>query len=251
MNGEAESYTDPNVHSPGFRHLPMLVDYYARNTPNKTWASIPIDQSDVSAGFRDISYREFNDAISYYAHWLANILDTTENLETVAYAGPRDIRYPILAMAMAKLEKKLMLPSPIATLEAQAYLLREMECKTFLYGGNLGGIVHGAAAKVQEWKIKVLEVPELDTWLKAEKSEPVKWRKSWEEARHLPWIVTHSSGSTGLPKPMAYTHQMMTSFEATELMPDANEDSLMKHMEGRRCYSPIATLHVSNFCRVP
>jgi acyl-coenzyme A synthetase/AMP-(fatty) acid ligase len=244
MNGEVEPYVDPNVHRPGFRHLPMLVDYYATYTPSKVWASIPIDQSDLSAGFRDVSYGEFNNAISYYAHWLAKALVNTEDFETVAYTGPRDIRYPILAMAIAKLQRKLLLPSPTATPAAQAYLVRKLECKTFLYGGGFGDVAHGVAANVEEWKVKALKVPELEACLKEQTVEPVEWRKSWEEARHLPWIVVHTSGSTGLPKPIVHTHQMMTTFEATELMLDASDDSLMKHMDGRRCYSPLATLHV-------
>lgn len=48
----------------------------------------------------------------------------------------------------------------------------------------------------------------------------------------------------GLPKLVTYSHQMMSSLDAAELMPDAHEETMNRHFEHRRWYTPLPSLHV-------
>lgn len=92
----------------GERLIGSLIDDYAVNDPTRLWASTPIDNDDLSRGFQDINYRQFANAINHAAWWLKEQIATLCNdAETIAYAGPKDLRYPIIAVAALKLEKKV------------------------------------------------------------------------------------------------------------------------------------------------
>ena len=92
----------------GRRLLPMAIDQFAAEEPNKVWASIP-RSDELADGFRDITYREFADAIDRAAWWLETVVGKGGHrlFETFAYTGPKDLRYPIIAIAAIKIEKKV------------------------------------------------------------------------------------------------------------------------------------------------
>ncbi|KAF1998814.1 putative AMP-binding enzyme [Amniculicola lignicola CBS 123094] len=230
----------------GFRHIPQTIDHYARTAPDRVHSSIPIDPSNLAAGFEDITYAKFANAVDHCAHWLKGILPPkAEPFQTVAYEGPKDIRYAILAVALAKLERKFLLPSPYATPAAQAHLIRQSGCKTLLYGGPFRATIKRVITELPDLDFQIAELPDTKDFVSDEKAESFEWTKTWEEARHYPWLLVHTSGTTGLPKLIGYTHQMMVAWEAADLMPDAGKhDTIMQHIPGRRWYSPLPTLHV-------
>ena len=51
---------------------------------------------------------------------------------------------------------------------------------------------------------------------------------------------------TGLPKPVVYTNQMMTVFDAGHLLPDPNEELLHHHFANSRVFCPLPAVHVSD-----
>ena len=93
--------------SHGVRLIPTVIDYYANKEPYRIWASTP--QSEVLAdGFRDITYKQFANAINRAAWWLESTLGKcANNFPTFAYAGPKDLGYPILAVAAAKVGRQV------------------------------------------------------------------------------------------------------------------------------------------------
>lgn len=101
---------------PGVQHgrriLVSVIEKRAQDDLNNTWVSVPVDENDLSCGFRDISYKELNKAANHAAHWLRqNLSKTTESFQPFAYAGPKDLRYSMLAVAAAKLQKVVCAPS--------------------------------------------------------------------------------------------------------------------------------------------
>ena len=92
----------------GSRLIASTIDSIAEQSPHKSWASIPIDNEDLSKGFRDISYKDFANAINHASWWLKDQFHgETAPFETIAYAGPGDLLYPILAVAAVKCGKKV------------------------------------------------------------------------------------------------------------------------------------------------
>ena len=50
----------------------------------------------------------------------------------------------------------------------------------------------------------------------------------------------------GLPKPVIYTNQMMTVFDAGHLLPDPNEELLHHHFANSRVFCPLPAVHVND-----
>jgi acyl-coenzyme A synthetase/AMP-(fatty) acid ligase len=85
----------------GKRLLPCVVDERAAQGHPRPYASIP-RTADINDGYRDISYETFASAINRCAEWLRARFGEPEVEETIAYAGPSDLRYNILALAAVK-----------------------------------------------------------------------------------------------------------------------------------------------------
>lgn len=45
--------------------------------------------------------------------------------------------------------------------------------------------------------VQSVEIPELGAWLCDEESRAFAYEKSWEEANSDPWLILHTSGTTG------------------------------------------------------
>ena len=92
----------------GKRLLANVIDTYALNDPGRIWASAPVDNDDLMKGFKDITYKDFANAINHASWWLKeNTVGDASPFETLAYAGPKDLRYPILALAAVKCGKQV------------------------------------------------------------------------------------------------------------------------------------------------
>lgn len=94
----------------GKRLIVATIDALVESNPDRVCFSIPQDDRDLSKGFRDITCRQFANAINHAAHWLESTLPTPDNtsFEVIGYQGPNDLRYPILAVAAAKVGKQVL-----------------------------------------------------------------------------------------------------------------------------------------------
>lgn len=45
--------------------------------------------------------------------------------------------------------------------------------------------------------IQGIHVPEVHDWINEEEAQPYSYGKSWDEAKLDPWIIFHTSGTTG------------------------------------------------------
>lgn len=89
----------------GKRILTTVIEQRAKNDADDAWVSVPIDDTNLSLGYQDITFKQLNNAANHVAHWLIKNLPSSERFECFAYAGPKDLRYPILAVAAAKVQK--------------------------------------------------------------------------------------------------------------------------------------------------
>lgn len=93
-------------------------------------------------------------------------------------------------------------------------------------------------------------MPELQAWLPAVKvdaEQPVyPYTKTWDEAKDDPCLIVHTSGSTGVPKVVTYTNDMLVSIDRhRRLLPVEGCRCLVWETTGRRLYSTIPIFHVS------
>jgi hypothetical protein len=89
----------------GKRILTAVIEQRAKNDSDSAWVSVPVDERNLSLGYRDITFWQLNNAANHAAHWLSRNLPTSEPFQCFAYAGPKDLRYAILAVAAAKVQK--------------------------------------------------------------------------------------------------------------------------------------------------
>jgi acyl-coenzyme A synthetase/AMP-(fatty) acid ligase len=89
----------------------------------------------------------------------------------------------------------MVLPSPLVTREGQLHILEKKNCTIYLRPSSMAStvdaIVHGIPG------IRTVTAPELDELFQETEAEPYVYNKSWEEGKDDPWLVFHTSGTTG------------------------------------------------------
>lgn len=204
----AESLEAPNY---GRRLLPVVIDQIAQDDPERTWASFPIDDWNLSAGYEDISYNRLAGAINRLAHFIVDNVGRSApgKFETIAYLGVSDVRYHLVQMAVVKTGHQVLFSSQLNTCEVHLDLMEQTHCGILLTA--VGVHVHDILA-TKEGEIAHFQIPELDDLLGGDARErPFPYTKTYEQAAHDPILVLHSSGTTGIPKPIVVNHAAFAS----------------------------------------
>ena len=126
---------------------------------------------------------------------------------------------------------------------AQANLMKLVDCKTLLVPEERLPVIDSI---LEEYKMQTLQIPRLDELL--EHTHPdYPFDKSFANARNEPLVVLHTSGTTGLPKPIIWTHDWATSFGEQRLLTsppgfELSDDLLLR----TRILSLMPPFHVSH-----
>lgn len=101
-----------------------------------------------------------------------------------------------------------------------------------------------------------LQLPMLHELLDAETIEAFPYTKSFEEAKDDPFCFLHTSGSTGVPKPIPWSHGLIGTMDAVRLLPPVGENADLPPWtsgwdEGDRIYSSFPMSHVRKFLLLP
>lgn len=97
--------------------------------------------------------------------------------------------------------------------------------------------------------MKLLDLPQTDHFLDAETAAPYPYTKTFDEAIQEPFCLLHTSGSTGLPKPIAWSHGLIGTMDAVRLLPPTKGDDgfapwTQDWKDGDRIYSSFPMSHV-------
>lgn len=93
--------------------------------------------------------------------------------------------------------------------------------------------------------IRVVEVPSV-SYLLDTQHHHFAFDKSWPEAQLEPLFVVHTSGSTGMPKPLLYTHATAaTNTMMMSLDPPVGYESQDRVYQGKRVFIAFPPFHVS------
>ena len=92
----------------GERTVPGTIDNIALSTPDKIWARYLATPEDFQAGiFHDVTFSSLAHAVNNMAWLLDASFPQRGPLDTLAYSGPSDIRYYIVACAACKCSMKV------------------------------------------------------------------------------------------------------------------------------------------------
>lgn len=226
----------------GERLLPSLVDEIATTDPDRVLYSVP-KTKDLKDGFQDISAKTFARAVDRCSWHLHDNLGRDDNFSTLMYMGPQDLVYGILVLACIKTGYKLLLSSPRNTLEGHLSLLEQTDCYNFLLPAQfpLPVVKQVLAAR----QMRVLEISSLQHWLEAGALvQAYPYMKTFAEAKSDPFVVLHTSGSTGMPKHIVQTHGTLAPLDAFTALPSLGMKPTYPAMcKGMRVYVAFPLFH--------
>ncbi|KAI1177786.1 acetyl-CoA synthetase-like protein [Nemania sp. FL0916] len=233
-------------HASTRRLIHLIPDELAEVVPEHPLFSYPKTEN-PGDGFIDVSARCFADAINRAAWWLAHHLGEPSDFETVAYIGSNDIRYLLLMFGAIKVGYKMLFSSPRNHLEGHLNVLEKTNCQIFLSASDSHTDVQPI---LKQRPMRTLTVPTLDELLDFGSSTPVEiypYSKGFDEAGGDPCLILHTTGSTGLPKPIVWKNAMLTTYEAWRLVPpvDGYVPTTDVYQEARRAYTAMPLFHTS------
>jgi acyl-coenzyme A synthetase/AMP-(fatty) acid ligase len=123
----------------------------------------------------------------------------------IALLGPSDLEFMITMFALSRLGYTILILSPRLAIEAHVALLKVTGCSTLCYASTLEPTVH-TIQKTE--KLRTLKILNRSDFEHSENETPLlRIKDELTEMRHKIAFIMHSSGSTGLPKPIFQTHE--------------------------------------------
>ncbi|KAL6699266.1 hypothetical protein J3F84DRAFT_247292 [Trichoderma pleuroticola] len=196
MNGHINSKSQDEQ-----RLLVNIVDEYAACDPQRVFIYQPFS-SNLEDGYRPITFRDVSNAVNHLAGELLRQaegnISQRDCFPTVAYIGPSDVRYIIVMLACIKAHHKALFISPRNSLEAQISLFKATECTRIMYDASMQSTIE---LWLQSYPMPATAAPDWSVWIQST-APNVPYNTPFEEARWHPMVVAHTSGSTGIPKPV-------------------------------------------------
>lgn len=230
--------------------LPAILDRRAQSEPDRVWAKFPVSPSAYDQGFKAATYGQIRNAVNRVAWILAETIGPSTEFDTLAYLGPSDLRYHIVILAAIKTGYKAFLPSPRNSTVAQKELLTRLGCRVL--ATTTDPQPPFVSSILREYSVQtVVQIPPLDELLReSDHVPPYPYSKSFAAARHDPVFVLHTSGSTGIPKPMVYTNEFVWRIYKANTLPSTRGTTRVDDFFLRgEFFSFLPAFHVSSFVR--
>jgi acyl-coenzyme A synthetase/AMP-(fatty) acid ligase len=134
---------------------------------------------------------------------------------------------------------KALLISPRNSQEGQLSLFDKTECRVLAFPKSHRAMVQPL---LQERDMQAVEVGPIENWFPEEEVEAFPYSKTFEEAEWDPFCVLHTSGSTGIPKPIIARQGMVAIADKYRGMPDwqGRKIFLAGFANAKRSYIPSA-----------
>ncbi|KAK1726116.1 thioester reductase domain-containing protein [Colletotrichum acutatum] len=229
----------------GKRLIPQVLDEVAKSEPNREFISVP-RSSNPQDGWKPISYKQIANAVNRIAQRIIDKRGKPEpgSFPTLTYIGPNDARYMIIMIACIKAGYKALLISPRNSFEGQMNLFEKTDCHIICFDSSFKDVIQPL---LEERPMDAIMVSSADAWLSDDEVPHFPYNKTYEEAENDPVVVLHTSGSTGLPKPIVARVGMMAVADAFHHVPDfmGSENCIKSIMHGTRLFLPMPLFHAA------
>ncbi|VBB84718.1 Putative Nonribosomal peptide synthetase [Podospora comata] len=193
--------------------LTYVVDELAAEVPHDTWVKIPSSPTKIEEiTWQNFTFQQLGQAVDRLAHWIDKHLGPAGlgRDESLAYTGINDIRYPIVILAALKTGHKSLLLSPRNSVEGHCALITSTRCAKLLHSQELSDQASEIGQKLGH--LSVLRIPDLEHLLKTT-TNPTPYQSKCNDKTpdHETVMILHSSGTTGLPKPIPLKAGVLTT----------------------------------------
>ena len=131
--------------------------------------------------------------------------------------------------------------SPRNRLEIQVALLEKLDCDILMTPKQMSDATRGV---LDHRAMRKFILPDLDFFLKDESVQPYAYTKTWEEARKDPYVVMHSSGTTGTPKILILKQGTVAAHDAFQRFTELGEEPWYGHYwTGKRVLTSFPWVH--------
>lgn len=132
--------------------------------------------------------------------------------------------------------------SPRNNLEGHLNVLAGVDCQIFLraHETDIQSILDA-----RPMRLKI--VPELEDLLQPRAVDLYPYNKTFDQARMDPALVLHTTGSTGLPKPITWKVGILSTYEAWRTIPHVGDyvPTTEIYQQSRRAYTSMPLFHTS------
>lgn len=97
-----------------------------------------------------------------------------------------------------------------------------------------------------EMQLKIMALPSLQSLLELDNVDEYPFEYSFEEAKLQPFFVLHTSGSTGIPKPLVFNHEFVSRIiVASKLPPPNSYVDINQYVARGKFFMTLPSFHVS------
>ncbi|KAI1357674.1 putative NRPS-like enzyme [Xylaria arbuscula] len=183
--------------------IPHVVDRLARERADAGYAEWV-----TATGVETVNYAQLANMVNGLAWCIVDQLGGRgsygPDAEVLSYFGPNDARYGALLLAAIKAGYVLFVTSPRNSIDAHRALFDHLHCRTLFTSDPVPPAGRQVIDAVKS--LRHFTVPSVEELL-TRQYEPFVLDKTFHDLKKTPFVVMHTSGTTGLPKPIIWTHE--------------------------------------------